>query len=275
MVKPSRSTGLSDRPRPIRSRATTRWPRVDQARDHVAVEVGPRRVAVEQQHGGGVPGALVEEVEPQARCRRRPSPRGSGGRSRSPARPSKRSSGVRRTSTAGHSPAGATESDQVVDQRVDDHHDLVVEPRGSARAADRVVGHPVEADLVAPAAVAEDDPVDGERATGHDAVGIRTGHGAVGEPAHPHDQGPAPASAGSATVRGTQPITMVDSMPAFLWTYCFLKSSRCLHLEERRPARVADDADALPGDVAGQLVDDVAEERRRWPPGRPAGPVGA
>ena len=37
----------------------------DQAADHVPVEVAPRRVAVQQQHRGGVARALVDEVEPQ------------------------------------------------------------------------------------------------------------------------------------------------------------------------------------------------------------------
>ena len=47
--------------------------------------------------------------------------------------------------------------------------------------------------------------------------------------------GPLPAVAGSATDRGTQPITMVASMPAFLCTYCFLKSSRsCMAKNEAR-----------------------------------------
>ena len=61
----SRAVGLSERPKPTRSGATQRSPAAGEHRDHLAVQVAPRRLAVHQQHDRRVARALVEVVDAQ------------------------------------------------------------------------------------------------------------------------------------------------------------------------------------------------------------------
>ena len=60
-----RLAGLSERPKPDQVRGHGPEPGVDQHGDHVAVEVAPGRLAVEEEHHRGVRVALVEVVDPQ------------------------------------------------------------------------------------------------------------------------------------------------------------------------------------------------------------------
>ena len=66
-------TGLSERPNPIEVGRDDPQAGVDEHRHDVAVEVGPGRLAVQQQHDRAVGRTLVEVVHPQRRVRRRPS----------------------------------------------------------------------------------------------------------------------------------------------------------------------------------------------------------
>ena len=62
--------GLSERPKPTRSGATHAEPGADEHRDHLAVEVAPRRLAVQQQHRPAV-GAGPRRGSARGACRRR------------------------------------------------------------------------------------------------------------------------------------------------------------------------------------------------------------
>ena len=59
------SAGLSDRPKPTRSGASARKPGAREDRDHLPVQVAPRRLAVQHQDGRAVPRALVDVVDAQ------------------------------------------------------------------------------------------------------------------------------------------------------------------------------------------------------------------
>ena len=104
------------------------------------------------------------------------------------------------------------------------------------QSGERAVLHPVEPDVVPAAPVPEDDPVHVEPGHRGHARGVRPRPGALGEAAHPHHHR---TGAGVGRIgrrhRGTQPITMVVSMPAFLCTYCFWKSPRsCMAKNDAR-----------------------------------------